>query len=550
MIRAADADSRAEEAVSIYDTTLRDGAQGENVHFSLSDKLRITRKLDEVGISYIEGGWPGSNPKDLAFFREVAHLPLRTSRIVAFGSTRRAGTAVEEDPQILMLLDADTQAVAVFGKTWLLHVREILRATAAENLAMIQETVAFFKQRGKEVIYDAEHAFDGYREDPGYALETLAAAAEAGADWVVLCDTNGGSLPKQVAELTALARQKIGCRIGIHTHNDGELAVANALAAVEAGATQVQGTINGYGERTGNCNLISTIANLELKLGKRALPAGSLSRLRELSYFVDETANLAPNPRAPFVGRCAFAHKGGTHVNAIGKLCRSYEHIEPEAVGNRRRILVGELSGRSNIVIKARELGLTLREDDERTRGVLQQIKEMEGRGYEFEAADASFELLLRRRLLPYPPFFDLVEYHVSIRRFPAKKYEVSEATVKLSVQGEPVYTVAEGDGPIHALDQALRGGLERFYPDLARVRLRDYKVRILSPEGGAAAATRVLVESSDGVRSWTTVGVSTNIVEASWEALVDSIEYWMLRSERCAGAGMPQARSEAASPP
>ncbi len=524
--------------VTIYDTTLRDGAQGENVHFSLPDKLRIVQKLDEMGISYIEGGWPGSNPKDLAFFQEVSRLPLRASRIVAFGSTRRAGISVERDPQIRMLLDAGTGAVAVFGKTWLLHVREILRATPAENLAMIRDTVAFFKARGKEVIYDAEHAFDGYREDPDYALECLAAASKAGADWVVLCDTNGGSLPERIAQLTALARQKVGSRIGIHTHNDGELAVANALAAVQAGATQVQGTVNGYGERTGNCNLISTIANLEIKMGRRALPPGGLSRLQELSLFVDETANLAPNPRAPFVGRCAFAHKGGTHVNAIGKLFRSYEHIEPEAVGNRRRILVGELSGRSNIAIKARELGLALREDDVRTSEALQQIKEMEGKGYEFEAADASFDLLLRRRLLPYPPFFQLVEYHVSIRRFPAKEYEVSEATVKLSVKGEAVYTVAEGDGPIHALDRALRGGLERFYPGLARVGLRDYKVRILGPVGGTGAVTRVLVESSEGTTSWTTVGVSTNIVEASWEALVDSIEYWLLRSKRSPEVG------------
>ncbi len=522
----------SDRAVSIYDTTLRDGAQGENVHFSLPDKLRIVQKLDELGISYIEGGWPGSNPKDLAFFQEVSHLPLRTSRIVAFGSTRRAGISVEQDPQIRMLLDAGTEAVAVFGKTWLLHVREVLRVAPEENLAMIRDTVAFFKSRGKEVIYDAEHAFDGYEEDPGYALNCLAAASDAGADWVVLCDTNGGSLPERIVRLTTLARQRVGARIGIHTHNDSELAVANALAAVQAGATQVQGTINGYGERTGNCNLISTIANLELKLGLRALPAGGLCRLQELSYFVDEMANLAPNPRAPFVGRCAFAHKGGTHVNAIGKLFRSYEHIEPEVVGNRRRVLVGELSGRSNIVLKARELGLVLREDDERTREALQQIKEMEGKGYEFEAADASFELLLRRRLLPYRPFFQLVEYHVSIRRFPGKEYEVSEATVKLSVKGETVYTVAEGDGPIHALDQALRGGLERFYPDLARVGLRDYKVRILGSVGGTGAVTRVLVESSDGHTSWTTVGVSTNIVEASWEALVDSIDYWLLHAE------------------
>ncbi|VVM05685.1 2-isopropylmalate synthase [Methylacidimicrobium cyclopophantes] len=532
----------SDEAVTIYDTTLRDGAQAENVHFSLPDKLRIVRKLDELGIAYIEGGWPGSNPKDLAFFREVSTVPLRASRIVAFGSTRKAGVAVDQDPQIRMLLDAGTKAVAVFGKTWLLHVRKVLRVTPEENLEMIRETIAFLKSCGKEVVYDAEHAFDGYQEDPAYALECLEAASEAGADWVVLCDTNGGSLPEKITELTALAARKISSRIGIHTHNDGELAVANALAAVQAGATQVQGTINGYGERTGNCNLISAIANLEIKMGKRVLPPGALSRLQELSYFVDETANLAPNPRAPFVGRCAFAHKGGTHVNAIGKLFRSYEHIEPEIVGNRRRILVGELSGRSNIVLKAKELGLTLREDDARTREALQQVKEMEGKGYEFEAADASFELLLRKRLLPYPPFFQLVEYHVSIRRFPAKEYEVSEATVKLSVKGETVYTVAEGDGPIHALDQALRGGLERFYPDLARVSLRDYKVRILGPMAGTGAVTRVLVESSDGSISWTTVGVSTNIVEASWEALVDSIEYWLLRLERLAGAPLPKA--------
>ncbi|VVM06282.1 citramalate synthase [Methylacidimicrobium tartarophylax] len=531
------ADHGSEAAVTIYDTTLRDGAQGENVHFSLPEKLRIVQKLDEVGVPYIEGGWPGSNPKDLMFFQEVSRLSGRMSRIVAFGSTRRASLSVEQDPQIRMLLDAGTETVAVFGKTWLLHVRKVLRVTPEENLAMIRDTVAFLKACGKEVIYDAEHAFDGYQDDPQYALDCLAVASEAGADWVVLCDTNGGSLPERVAELTRLTRQKVRSRVGIHTHNDGDLAVANALAAVQAGATQVQGTINGYGERTGNCNLISTIANLEIKLNRRALPPGALARLQELSYFVDEIANLAPNPRAPFVGRCAFAHKGGTHVNAIGKVFRSYEHIEPEIVGNRRRVLVGELSGRSNIVLKARELGLVLREDDPRTREALQQIKAMEGKGYEFEAADASFELLLRRLLLPYPSFFQLVEYHVSIRSFPGKEYEVSEATVKLSVKGRTVYTVAEGDGPIHALDQALRGGLERFYPELARVGLRDYKVRILGQMGGSGAATRVLVESSDGLTSWTTVGVSTNIVEASWEALVDSIEYWLLRLERSSGA-------------
>ncbi|WP_018290918.1 citramalate synthase [Verrucomicrobium sp. 3C] len=526
-------DPGSEEAVTIYDTTLRDGAQGENVHFSLLDKLRIVQKLDEIGILYIEGGWPGSNPKDLAFFQEVSHLPLRRSRIVAFGATRRASLSVEQDPQIRMLLDAGTEAVAVFGKTWLLHVREVLRVTPEDNLAMIRDTVSFLKACGKEVIYDAEHAFDGYQDDPDYALDCLTVASKAGADWVVLCDTNGGSLPEAIAQLTRLTGQKVQCRVGIHTHNDGELAVANALAAVQSGATQVQGTINGYGERTGNCNLISTIANLEIRLNKRALPPGALSRLQELAYFVDETANLAPNPRAPFVGRCAFAHKGGTHVNAIGKLFRSYEHIDPGIVGNRRRILVGELSGRSNVVLKARELGLVLREDDPRIREALQQIKEREAKGYEFEAADASFDLLLRRLLLPFSPFFQLVEYHVSIRRFPAKKYEVCEATVKLSVKGQTVYTVAEGDGPIHALDQALRGGLERFYPELARIGLRDYKVRILGQMGGSAAATRVLVESSDGSSGWTTVGVSTNIVEASWEALVDSIEYWLLRLEQ-----------------
>ncbi|TFE69096.1 citramalate synthase [Methylacidiphilum sp. Yel] len=514
----------------LYDTTLRDGAQGEDIHFSLSDKLRIAKRLDEFGIAYIEGGWPGSNPKDFSFFSQVKGLNLKQAKIAAFGSTRRAMLAVEEDQQIRLLLEAQSPVVTIVGKSWLLHVFEVLRTSEKENLAMIRDSIQFLKSHGREVIFDAEHFFDGYKSNKDYALQCIKEAEEAGADFIVLCDTNGGSLPWEIGQITSEVCSICKVPIGIHTHNDGELAVANALWAIKAGARQVQGTINGYGERTGNCNLISVIANLELKMGQKVLPDGKLKELRELSLFVDEIANVRPNPKAPFVGRSAFAHKGGTHVNALQKLLRSYEHIDPALVGNHRRILVGELSGKSNIVLKAKELGIALEENNPNIQRVLNKIKELEAKGYEFESAEASFALLLRKLLSPYPSFFHLLEYHVSIRQLPSKNYKVCEATIKISIHGERIYTVAEGDGPVHALDRALREALVKFYPAIGQLRLEDYKVRIIDSTEGTASSIRVWVESTDGKEIWSTVGVSHDIVEASWLALFDSIEYWLLK--------------------
>jgi 2-isopropylmalate synthase len=530
-----------QKTTTIYDTTLRDGAQGEGIHFSVQDKLRIAEKLDAFGIDYIEGGWPGSNEKDVEFFEKAKSLKFRHARLAAFGSTRRAGIRVEEDPQVRLLIDAGTPVVTIFGKTWLLHVIEVLRTTPDENIAMIGDTVRFLKANGKEVVYDAEHCFDGYKDDPQYALACLKAAADAGADYVVLCDTNGGSLPADVTQITAEIGAALKAPLGIHTHDDSGLGVANALAAVEAGARQVQGTMNGFGERTGNCNLTSVIANLQLKMNRPVLPEESLRHLRDVSLFVDEVANQRPNPRAPFVGASAFAHKGGMHVNAVNKVARSFEHIRPETVGNYQRVLVGELAGRTNVMMKARELNLQLDEKSPETREILQKIKKLENEGYEFEAADASFELLVRKVLQHHRNFFDLKEYHVSIRKSGNEHSGVCDATVKLSVNGEAANTVAEGDGPVNALDAALRQALRRFYPSIEEIRLTDYKVRIINSQSGTGAKTRVLIESTDGEATWGTVGVSDNIIEASWHALVDSLEYKLLREEGSPSAPGPK---------
>ncbi len=510
----------------LYDTTLRDGTQAEGVNFSLQDKLRIAEKLDAFGVDYIEGGWPGSNEKDIAFFRAVRKLQLRRAKIAAFGSTRRARTTAGKDPQVRLLVEAGTPVVTIFGKSWLFHVREVLRTTPEENLAMIADTVRFLKKHGREVVYDAEHFFDGYKADSEYALRTLAAAAEAGADWLVLCDTNGGSLPSEVGAITRAVGIVFPVPVGIHTHNDGGVAVANALAAIENGASQVQGTMNGYGERTGNCNLTTMIPALQLKMGRRVVTDAALKRLRQLSLFVDDLANFRPDPRAPYVGESAFAHKGGTHVNAVSKALSTYEHIQPEVVGNRRRVLVGELSGRTNVLMKSRELGMELDPNSPEVREILQQIKRLEHQGFEFESADGSFWLLVHRILRHHKPLFELIEYHVSMRRKGGANGGISEATLKLKVDGEMVHTVAEGDGPVNALDGALRSALARHFPSIRKVRLSDYKVRILDSRSGTAARTRVLIESTDGRRDWGTVGVSDNIIEASWQALVDSIEY------------------------
>lgn len=516
------------KTVKIYDTTLRDGTQGEGVSFSSLDKIRIAEKLDEFGVDYIEGGWPGSNPKDVEFFQEAAKREWKNAKIAAFGSTRRHGVKVEEDPQIRLLLEADTPVITYFGKSWLLQVTEVLRTTPEENCAMILDTARFLKENGKEVIYDAEHFFDGYKDSPEYALKTLEAARDGGAEIVVLCDTNGGTMPQEIADITVTVQEKIGIPVGIHTHDDCGLGVANALASIQVGAVQVQGTINGYGERTGNCNLTSVIPNLQLKLDTPVIP--DLTQLTFISNFIDDVANCAHNRRAPYVGITCFSHKGGMHVNAVQKIARSYEHIEPEAVGNKQHILVSELSGQSNILLKAEELGFHLEKGSDEVKTVLGRVKELEKEGYEFEAAEASLELLIRRQLNQYQAPFQLEEYYCSYRRDGVRNYEICSATVKLIVDDKEVYTVAEGDGPVDALDAALRKGLEPHFPKLTEMSLNDYKVRIIDGHAGTAAKTRVLVESTDGKNNWGTVGVSHNIIQASWRALVDSIDYFLLK--------------------
>ena len=516
-------------AIEIYDTTLRDGSQGEGINFSVADKLRIAERLDQFGVHYIEGGWPGSNPRDLEFFALAKRRRFRHAKLAAFSMTRRKGIPVERDASLRQLLEAETPVITIVGKTWLLHVREVLRAAPEENLGMIGDTIKFFKDHGRVVIYDAEHSFDGYADEPDYALATWQAAEQAGAACVVLCDTNGGSLPRAIAEVTALVRRKLAIPIGIHTHNDCGLGVANALAAVEAGANQVQGTINGYGERTGNCNLTSAIPLLHFKLDRRTVPSRSMAKLRDLSVFVDEIANVKPDGRQPWVGTAAFAHKGGMHAHAVERVVRSYEHIQPEAVGNTRRVLVSDMSGRSNLLAKARELGFQLQPDAPEVRAILSRVKELESQGYEFEAAEASLALLIRGILENNPELLFTVEgYHASIRRDGSNS--VCEAAVKVRVGDRHAHTVADGDGPVNALDGALRQGLAKFFPQIKKVRLTDYKVRIIDTGTGTAAKTRVLIQSSDGSREWGTVGVSENIITASLQALVDSMEYALLQ--------------------
>jgi 2-isopropylmalate synthase len=515
--------------VEIYDTTLRDGSQGEGINFSVADKLRIADKLDAFGVHYIEGGWPGSNPKDIEFFAQAKKRKFKNARLAAFGSTRKKGVPVEKDDQVRLLIDAETPVVTIYGKTSMLHVKEVLRCTPEENLAMIGDTVRFLKDHGKYVIYDAEHAFDGYKLDPEYALATWQAAEKAGADFVVLCDTNGGCLPSDIATITRTAVGRLNCRVGIHTHDDSGVGVANALSAIDAGAVHVQGTVNGYGERTGNCNLISVIPLVHFKMQKRCIPAKSLPKLRELSMFVDEVANLRHNPRLPWVGSAAFAHKGGTHVNAVQKLAASYEHIDPELVGNARNVLISDLAGRSNIVMKAQSLGFRLTNETPELKEILNTIKEREHSGYEYEAAEASMALLIRGVLDHNPELLFTVDtYHVSMRR--DKRESICEATVRVKVGDKSAHTVAEGDGPVNALDAALRRALVNFFPRLKTVQLTDYKVRIINGAIGTAAKTRVLITSTDGKREWGTVGVSTNIIEASLEALVDSLEFALLK--------------------
>jgi 2-isopropylmalate synthase len=515
--------------IHLYDTTLRDGAQREGLSLSAEDKLKITRELDALGVHYVEGGWPGSNPKDAEFFQRVRSAPLRHTKIAAFGSTRRAGGTCEDDANIRALVEAQTPVVTLVGKSSTLHVAKVLETTPEENLAMIADSVAYFKRLGKEVIYDAEHFFDGYKLDPAYALATVAAAAGAGADTVTLCDTNGGSLPHEVAELVRAVRARLGdgVSLGIHTHNDGALAVANAMAAVQAGCVQVQGTINGYGERCGNMDLIPLIANLQLKLGYQCVAPEQLRRLSELSHVVAAVANLNPDSHAPYVGRSAFAHKGGIHVAAVAKVPESYQHIDPELVGNQMRVVVSELAGRGNVRMRAEELGLALNGNE---RLVLQRIKDLESRGFQFEAAEGSFEMLVRRSAPEYEPPFELLDFTVIVEERGTNPIK-SQAMVKLRVGDEVMHTAAEGDGPVNALDQAIRKALLPHYPELAEVHLVDFKVRIVDEHLGSAAKPRVLIESARGEERWSTVGCSENIIEASWMALWDSLELPLLRA-------------------
>jgi 2-isopropylmalate synthase len=509
--------------IQIYDTTLRDGTQREGISLSCDDKLRIARKLDEWGVSFIEGGWPGSNPKDVEFFQRAQDLPWKRALITAFGATCRAKGGPEDDANIRAMLDAQTPVCTVVGKTWSIHVTDVLQTTYEDNLCIIETSLAYLKSQGRRVIYDAEHFFDGYKADPVYALETLRAAVRGGAEILVLCDTNGGVMPWEVSEIVRLTRQALNFPLGIHTHNDSECAIANALAAVREGAIQVQGTVNGYGERCGNANLCSLIPDLELKLGLHCLPEGGLDKIYDLSHFVAEVVNLAPDEHQPFVGKSAFAHKGGLHVAAMRRNATSYQHIEPEKVGNNSRVVVSELSGRGNLKSKSEEYGLDVA--DNNFSDVLMTIKQLEAKGFSFEAAEASVALLMKRKQPGYQPPFELIDFLVNVEHRQGRG-TFAEATVKVCVDGEVFHTAAEGNGPVNALDAALRKALTPIYPELEHFHLVDYKVRILDGNNGTGAMTRVLIDTQNGTGRWSTVGASANIIEASWRALADAVEY------------------------
>jgi 2-isopropylmalate synthase len=517
----------------IYDTTLRDGAQREGLSLTPDDKLRIAHQLDRLGIPFIEGGWPGANPKDVQFFWQLQEKPLKQAEVVAFCSTRRPGILAAEEPMFQPILAAGTRWVTLFGKSWDLHVTAGLQTTLDENLAMIRDSIEFLISQGRRVIYDAEHWFDGYKQNPSYALQTLETAVAAGAQWLVLCDTNGGTLPHEIQQIVGdvTAHWQNSSRevppLGIHTHNDAEMAVANAIAAVMSGVRMVQGTINGYGERCGNANLCSAIANLQLKLGYDCIEERQLERLTETSRFVSEVVNLAPDDHAPFVGRSAFAHKGGIHVSAVQRDPRTYEHIAPECVGNQRRIVISDQAGLSNVLAKANSFGVELDKHDPIGRQILQRLKVLESQGYQFEAAEASFDLLVREALGQRPQFFELIGFQVHSHQEHGESHAL--ATVKLAVNGQNILEAAEGNGPVSALDAALRKALVNFYPEIAQFYLADYKVRIIDGGSGTSAKTRVLVESGNGQRRWTTLGVSGNILDASYQAVVEGLEYGLL---------------------
>jgi 2-isopropylmalate synthase len=512
--------------IQIYDTTLRDGTQSEGFNLSANDKVRIAQKLDELGVAFIEGGWPGSNPKDVEFFERAQDMRWKNALITAFGSTCRVKGGPEDDANIKALLDSRTPVCTIFGKTWTLHVKEVLQTTNEDNLRIIEQSVAYLKSHGKRVIYDAEHFFDGYKADSSYALETLKAAIRGGAETVVLCDTNGGTLPWEVQAIVQELKPVLNHPFGMHTHNDSECGVVNSLIGVREGAMQVQGTINGVGERCGNANLVSIMADLELKMGYKCLPEGNIKNLYDLSHFVAEVANLTPDEHLPFVGKSAFAHKGGVHVAAMRRSAQSYQHVEPELVGNQMRVVVSDLSGRGNLLSKAEENGVEV--EGEEVVPVLNEIKELESRGFSFEAAEASVTMMLKRQEYGYKPPFELIDFFVNVEHRD-KRGIFAEATVKVRVQGEVLHTAAEGNGPVNALDIALRKALTSYYPQIARFHLSDYKVRILDSDHGTEAITRVLIDTRNSTSRWSTVGAGTNIIEASWRALADSMEYGLM---------------------
>lgn len=516
--------------VEIYDSTLRDGAQGEGISFSVNDKLKIVKALDDLGVQFIEAGNPGSNPKDLEFFKRVKEFELVSAKLVAFGSTRRRDISAKDDTNVKSILSADTEYIAIFGKSWDFHVTDIINTTLEENLRMIEDTISYLVSKGKKVVFDAEHFFDGYKNNSEYAIASLKAAEKGGAYRLVLCDTNGGCLPNEILEITKVVCEQTDLIVGIHSHNDSGLAVANSILAVDAGARQVQGTFIGIGERCGNANLSTVIANLQIKKEYKCIPDNQIETLTSTSRLISEVANVALNEQEPFVGRCAFTHKGGMHIDGVNKNSKSFEHIEPEIVGNTRRFLMSEVSGRSTILKKIQKVAPNIQKDSKETALIIKRLKELEHEGYQFEGAESTFELVIRKHLGKYKPFFELENFKIIGER-PAKGEEFSAyAMVKVDVEGNKKLTAAEGDGPVNALDKALREALEEFYPELKSVYLTDYKVRVLDSKEATAAKVRVLISSSDGKREWTTVGVSTDIIEASLIALVDSIEYKLIK--------------------
>lgn len=517
------------QRIELYDTTLRDGSQGEGISYSVADKLKIAEKLNELGLHFIEGGWPGANPKDMEFFKKAKKLKFKNSRLVAFGSTRRAHSKAAQDAILAGLLSADTKYITIFGKTWDLHVKDVFKCELSENLKMIGDSVSYLTSKGKTVFYDAEHFFDGYKDNPEYALKTLKVAEDAGAKRIILCDTNGGTITSQVFEIVEEVKKVIKTPLGIHTHNDCEMAVANSVAAVQAGCIQIHGTMNGYGERCGNANLASIIPTLKLKLGIDCVSDISLKELTEVSRFIAEISNMKPLDNQPYVGNSAFAHKAGVHVNAVLKNSRTYEHIDPLLIGNHRRLLISELSGKSTILKKAEEMSLGLGKDEEKGKKLLKLLQELENKGYHFEAAEASLELFMKRAMKRFKDFFELEDFRVIIEKRRGGKM-TSEATIKLKVGKEVEHTASQGDGPVNALDSALRKALIAFYPKLKEMHLTDYKVRVLDEKEGTAARVRVLIQSEDTDDTWWTIGVSENVIEASWQALVDSVEYKLLK--------------------